>query len=369
MQNRSSLKKTPRKILIITMRHLGDVLLTTSLTHSLRNTFPDSQLDFLLFRNTQGMLEGNPDINHIISISQRPRLAEQGRLFQRLYRRYDMAVITQTGDRPLWYALLAAPFRIAVVPPKNQTGWWKRFLLQRWVEFDDHDTHTVLQNLKLLDSIDAPRCNKLIPPTSSQPLAEQLSSSLREREYAVLHPYPLRIYKRWTMAKWVEIGHFLHRSGLTVVLSGGPDQAEGNYLSLLHRQLPADTINLAGKISLAQLSDIIKGAEIFIGPDTGTTHLAAASGIPVIAIFGPTNPVKWAPWPYAYQGRENPFRRIGSQRVNNIFLIQGEGDCVPCDLEGCERHRDSHSKCLDELPARKVIQAIGKALQSNTKNT
>lgn len=359
MKNHSPVKKPPRKILIITMRHLGDVLLSTPLVHSLRKSFPDAQLDFLLFRSTSGMLEGNPDIDHIISVSQRPGFTEILQLCKRLFRRYDIAITTQTGDRPFWFAFLAAPMRIAVVPSKSQTGWWKRFLLQHWLEFDDHDTHTVLQNLKLLEPLSAMRCYNVIPPTSNRSLPLQLQRG----SYAVIHPYPLRVYKRWTMKGWIEIANFLRQAGLQLVLSGGPAPEEHAYIAQLHRQLPADTHNLAGQTSLAQLSDIIAGARIFIGPDTGTTHLAAATGIPVIAIYGPTNPVKWAPWPVDYESRHNPFQRVGSQQVNNILLIQGEGDCVPCDLEGCDRHRDSHSKCLDELCAGRVIQAVREALQ------
>jgi heptosyltransferase-3 len=46
-----------------------------------------------------------------------------------------------------------------------------------------------------------------------------------------------------------------------------------------------------------------------------------------------------------------------------VYLIQGNGDCVPCDLEGCERHRQSRSECLDQLPVKRVIEAIRQALQ------
>jgi len=109
------------------MRYLGDVLLTTPLLHSLRQAYPDAQLDVLVFRNTASMLEGNPDISHIITTPNRPKLHDYWQLFRQLFRRYDLAIATQAGDRPFLYTLLAAPLRVAVVPPKNTTGWWKRF--------------------------------------------------------------------------------------------------------------------------------------------------------------------------------------------------------------------------------------------------
>jgi len=332
------------------MRYLGDVLLTTPLLHSLKQAYPDAQLDVLVYRNTAGMLEGNPDIDHIITTPNRPKFADYWHLLRQLFRRYDLAIATQAGDRPFLYTLLAAPLRVAVVPPKNTTGWWKRFFVQRWTEFDDN-THTVLQHLKLMDLIDVPSIFTLIPPqiSDTRQLAEQFPFLAYNTGYAVLHTYPQWTYKQWTVEGWVEVGLYLNKLGVKVVLSGGTAQEEIDYVGNIQRQLSEDTINLAGQVSLAQLAHIIAQAKLYIGPDTGITHLAAATGIPVIALYGPTNPVKWAPFPYGYHANVNPFDKKGNQHVNNVYFVQGEGDCVPCDLEGCDRYQQSHSRCLDNL--------------------
>jgi heptosyltransferase-3 len=86
--------------------------------------------------------------------------------------------------------------------------------------------------------------------------------------------------------------------------------------------------------------------------------LAAAVGTPTVALFGPSNPVKWGPWPKGYAEGRDPYRLKGTQRVNNVVLLQGEGDCVPCMQEGCDRHNGSLSICLQNLPARRVIDAL-----------
>lgn len=346
----SSLQPKPGRILVIAMRYLGDVLLTTPLIRSLRQAYPDARLDVLVFRNTADMLEGNPDINHIITTPNRPGFADYRQLFRQLFRQYDLAIATQSGDRPFLYTLLAAPLRVAVVPQKNTTGWWKRFFVQRWTEFDGN-THTVLQHLKLLDLINVPRCFSLVPPQTgnTQQLTKRLPFLADNVHFAVLHTHPQWTYKQWTVEGWIEIGVYLKSLGLKLVLSGGPVQAEIDYVANIQRQLPEDTINLAGQVSLAQLAYIIAQAKLYIGPDTGITHLAAATGIPVIALFGPTNPVKWAPFPCGYQENANPFAQKGDQHVNNVYLAQGQAYCVPCDLEGCDRHQHSRSRCLDEL--------------------
>ncbi|WP_411727385.1 glycosyltransferase family 9 protein [Methyloglobulus sp.] len=348
------------------MRYLGDVLLITPLLRSIRSAYPDVQLDVLVFRNTAAMLEGNPDINSVITTPNRPKFADYIQLLPRLFRHYDLAMVTQTGDRPFLYSVLAAPFRIAVVPPRNTTGWWKRFFIQCWTEFDNIDTHTVLQNLKLTDMLGIARNYTLTPPQANpiEPLAKRFDFLAGDTGYVVLHMHPQWVYKRWTRESWIEIGHYLNKLGLKLIVSGGSAQKEKDYVAGIAAELPGDTVNIAGLVSLAQLAYIIAQARLFIGPDTGITHLAAATGIPVIALFGPTNPVKWGPWPKGFEQDINPFEKKGSQQVNNISLIQGEGDCVPCYLEGCDRHRLSRSHCLDTLSAQKVKQVIAATLHS-----
>ncbi len=359
MNKHINLSHTPNRILIIAMRHLGDVLLCTPLISSLQQAYPKSQIDVLVFNRTAPILAGNPDIANIISISNKPKLTESIQLTKQIFRRYDLAVITQTGDRPFLYAYLASHTRISLVPDRQSKAWWKRYFVAGWTEFDDIHTHTVLQFLKLMDVINKP---KVFPLTATA--EKELSPPLPFNKYAILHLYPLWTYKRWSSDGWKQVIHYLLSLNINVVLTGGPDNGEIVYVNNIHKQVPNKVINLAGKTSLGQLSRLIRQATLYIGPDTGTTHLASATGTPTIALFGPSNPTKWAPWPSNYDSDLNPFSQKGNQQVNNVYLIQGEGDCVPCRLEGCEQHRNSRSKCLDNLAASKVTRIIDQILSS-----
>jgi heptosyltransferase-3 len=95
------------------------------------------------------------------------------------------------------------------------------------------------------------------------------------------------------------------------------------------------------------------------------THIAAAAGIPVIALYGPSDPVKWGPWPAGYASAVNPWRRFGTQRVNNVTLMQGATACVPCLNEGCDRHIGSFSDCLQQLPSERVIAVLDAAMRTS----
>jgi heptosyltransferase-3 len=91
------------------------------------------------------------------------------------------------------------------------------------------------------------------------------------------------------------------------------------------------------------------------------THLAAASGCPTIALFGPTSPRLIGPWPPG--GLAKPWDHTGTiQRRGNVWVLQNPLPCLPCEKLGCEGHLDSYSRCLDELPVRLVLSAVDEAL-------
>src|SRR5437588_11434896 len=106
MSTSLNLPARPR-VLVITLRRLGDVLLTTPLIRSIRRGFPNGTVHVLLFRGCEGMLSGNPDIDEVITTAARPSLRETLSLAARLFRRYDLVVSTQAGDRPTLLAWLA----------------------------------------------------------------------------------------------------------------------------------------------------------------------------------------------------------------------------------------------------------------------
>jgi len=109
------------------------------------------------------------------------------------------------------------------------------------------------------------------------------------------------------------------------------------------------------------LTGLLANARVFIGPDTSITHLAAASGCPTVAIYGPTDPRLWGPWPIG--GLRTGWAASGTtQHRGNVWLVQNPLPCMPCQLEGCERRIGSYSACLDEMTPQHVIAAVELAL-------
>ncbi|TLY48027.1 MAG: glycosyltransferase family 9 protein [Gammaproteobacteria bacterium] len=349
-------KIPPGRLLIICTRRLGDVLLVTPLIRTFKQHWPQAEIDLLVFKGTESILNSNPDIENIISIEERPDFFQHCQLIKKIFRAYDLSVSTLTGDRSTLYAYFAANYRIGMVGD-DKSRWWKRCLLSKVVEFDSISTHTVLMNLRLAEILQLDPYSEIVIAWQEKDAHQVKQLVDMDKKLAILHLRPKFSYKEWTKEAWVNLANWLLRVGYTVVLTGDKTEPERTLAVELLDILPEGIINLVGYLSLNQLGYLLSKSKIYIGPDTVVTHMAAALGTPTLALFGPSNPVKWGPWPKAW-ALTNPFVRVGSQHRNNVYLMQGSGDCVPCFKEGCNRHIKSRSRCLEDLTAEQVIKKV-----------
>lgn len=344
--------------LIVCTRRIGDVLLATPVIRSLKTALPQLMIDILVFEGTQDIVSANADIRRVWTIAERPPIGTHLRLLRSIWRRYDVAISVLAGDRPTVHAWAAGRYRVGTLLADNKS-WWKRRLLHEWVPFDNLHTHTVVINLKLLLPLDIkPLGNPVVSWTheDDESLGHVLPQRGDARPYAVLHVSPKFAYKAWTVAGWIALGRWLIEQGLTVVVTG-VESAVTAYCAPIVQGLPG-AVNLVGRVTLPALGCLLSRAALYVGTDTAVSHMAAAVGAPSVVLFGPSNPVKWGPWPKDFPPTTpSPWRRQGSQRQGNVFLLQGEGACVPCLGEGCDRHIKSLSECLQRLPAHRVIRA------------
>ena len=350
--------QAPQRVIVVVTRRIGDVLLATPLIRSLKRAWPAARIDALVFSGTQGVLLGNPDLEQVHAVPERPALTTHAALLARLFRRYDLALSLVPGDRPTLYACLAGRRSIGLVI--DQPGQrWKQTLLDQWVPFDPINTHTVRAHLALADALGVPAVPQVVVSWRADDAAAVDGLLSKDcTPLAVLHPYPKFRYKMWHDQGWVEVARWLIDNGFRVALTGSPDADECAYVSAIARQLPESALNLSGQLTLGGTAALLARARFYVGPDTAITHMAAAAGVPTIALFGPSDPVKWGPWPNGHPAATNPWRRLGDQRNGNVRLIQGRAACAPCGHEGCERHIDSSSDCLLAITASAVINSI-----------
>lgn len=352
---------TPRRVLIVSLRFLGDALLSTPLAAAAKRQWPSCEVDMLVFRGCESMLEGNPDVDRVIAVDQRPGKWAQWRQLRASWNRYDLAFITQAGTRPFLYGWTAARRAVAPVSAERGKSWWKQALLWKHVPIAGP---RFLENEALLKAAGMDGAPAPTPPSAgldTAALSARVGADL-SRPYVVLHPSPRWRYKRWTDDGWrALIAHLLDK-GFVVMVTGGPGDDERGYLAQVLGDLKSPSlIPLPGRLSIGETADLIRAARLFVGVDTATTHVASATGTPTVAIFGPTDPAIWGPWP---RGDGFPYQRVASgQRRGNVLLLQNaELPCVPCQLEGCERHVDSRSDCLDRLAPARVIEEVDRVL-------
>lgn len=353
-------------MLVICTRRIGDVLLATSAVRALKLAHPQAAIDMLVFDGTQGVISANQDLRSVLVIAERPTLGQHLRLLRRIWRRYDLAVSLLSGDRPTLYAWAAGRTRAGTLAADDKNRW-KRTLLNRWVAFDNLSTHTVAMNLRVVEQIGVVQHAAPVVSWSAEDenvAANMLASLNSDKTFAVLHMSPKYAYKTWTASGWRQLAHWLHERGLVVLVAGGGSSEELRFINSLLVGFPENTVNLAGKLGLGALAYLLSRAALYAGTDTAVTHMAAALGVPTVALFGPSNPVKWGPWPRAFAGESSPWKMRGSGRVDNVWLVQGQTHCVPCLLEGCDRHIGSLSDCLQQLPASRVIAAAESLLEA-----
>jgi len=312
----------PKSVLVVSLRYFGDLLLTTPLIRAVARGFEGAAVDVLVTEGAGAVLEGNADVRNILTVATRPRLGESAALVRRLWRRYDLAVIAETGDRPHLYGFFAASRRAGLLAPEVLARWWK-----------------------------APRLD------------------VTRESYAVVNVAPRFRYKRWHVRGWCALFEWLHARGMRIVVSGGNAPEEREYVHEILAESAVPTIDIGGRLGFGETADLLRGAALYVGPDTATSHLAAACGTPSVVLFGPTDPRLWGPIPR--RGLATPYAAVAaSQRRGNVLLLQEPSlSCVPCQREGCERHRESFSACLDALTAASAIEAAQALLTRSAVST
>jgi heptosyltransferase-3 len=341
------------RILVITLRFFGDVLLSTPLIRTLKAGVAGSSVSALVFRGTEGILAGNPDLDEVIVMPHRRSGTEMAALLRRIWRRYDLAVPTHVGDRPMFFAWLAGRRRIGFVPDGGLGRFWKRTALDHALPRQP-ENHRVLELLRLAECLGLERRAEIVCPRAAADPQVAITGP-----YAVLHPSPMGRVRRWTDEGWRALARALAERGLTVVGTGGPGAAERAYLDGVWQG--AAITRLDGRLDWPGMAALLRHAAVYVGPDTSVTHLAAAAGCPTVALFGPINPAVIGPWPVG--GLERPWARAATiQRRGNVWVVQNPLPCLPCDKLGCEGHLESYSRCLDELPVQSVLTAVSQAL-------
>lgn len=302
-------------ILLIKLRHHGDVLLTTPVARALKEKFPTAQIDLLVYKGTEPLLKNNPDLRYIWSWNRELRgwksIWSHLRVFFQMRRqRYDWILhLSDQMQGALIAKLLARKGSVGIDYPRRQDIFWRSCFTHLVPLFPSNTHHTIEQNLALLTPLGIKSdeneavCRLEIDPVDRETVKKFLLKHHVTRSYLIVHPAARWVFKCWEDDRFAKvIEHFAHQ-GWPIILTSSPEKEEMAIVDkILKRGLTQfpHVISLAGQLTLGQLAALIDEGRLFLGVDSVPMHMAATLKKDTVALFGPSKVNEWHPWQTRY---------------------------------------------------------------------
>ncbi|MEW6416713.1 MAG: lipopolysaccharide heptosyltransferase II [Nitrospirota bacterium] len=353
MDIRKGLMKDPRKILIIKPSSLGDVVHSLPFLNALRTCFSKAEIHWVIAKGIEELLEGHPMINRfwIINKDAWKNIKNVGSTVKELKvlfwelknEHFDIVVDLQGLLRSgVITAATGAPVRVGFSEAREGS----RVFYTHKVK-GGKNIHAVDRYLKIAGFLGCDTSDICFPfpfynyNQSTSSIFHPSSLILHpSKDYAVLVPGARWKTKRWPPENFGELSSKLPLS--TVIVGSKKDTDIANKIVA---QSNGNSISLAGKTDLKELIEVMRGAKFVVSNDSGPMHIAAALGIPVFAIFGPTDPL-----------RTGPYRE-------GHTIIREDVSCAPCFKRTCK-----NIKCMNDLSVEKVYKIIKRKLALWTKS-
>lgn len=335
-----------KKILIVRVDRVGDIVLSTPSLRALRRALPDAKIDYLVQAKYARLLDSYEGWNEVVRWNDIDDAAERASLAKTLRARgYDAAVIGSTA--PVGYRVA----REAGIPIR--VGWRTKGLGHTLsAGFDDdrgaRDAHQVENNVKLLAPLGVFDPHPEFPFRATKTGRAQAEAFLAQagiapdEKFLVLHPGSFSPRVRWAPERFAEVAALALRAGLrTVLLGSGPTERAlvENIAGLCRESAGATPVLAVDAFDLEGLPAFLNRAHVFVGNSTGPLHIAASAGAWTFGVFGSRYPLDrhelWAPW--GERGR--------------VIETRGRPCCgMPWTCE------DMH--CLADIPASQAWEAV-----------
>lgn len=330
------LKKSPDKILIIKPSSLGDIVHSLPFLNVLREGFPKSEIHWVVARGLEGLLDGHPMINKLWIINKdewrrikniKATVKELRELFKSLRKEKFNLVIDLQGllRSGVLTAATRAPVRIGFGEAREGSSMFYTHRIK-----GGKDIHAVDRYLKVARFLGCDTFMVQFPfPLSFNFQLPTFNVQLPDG-YAVIIPGA-----RWQTKKWPakRFGELASRLPVRFLIVGGRSDIET--ADIVVKNSNGNAVSIAGSTGIKELIEVMRKAKFVVSNDSGPMHIAAALGVPVFAIFGPTNPKKTGPYGEGHT------------------IIRKELECSPCYKRRC-----SNVRCMDMIDAAIVTDII-----------
>ena len=333
------------KILIIKLRYIGDTLTLLPVVRAIKKERPDSHVAVMIYKGTEGILRYQKEIDEIILIDRKE--IKQSIFFKRLqnglktcidvYKKGVDIVIDLTGSDRSGLIAWATRARLRIGAPLGNL--WERFAYHELIEGNPQKEHIVdyqLASLKRLgfhtQEADA---TIIVPQEIEKRVREQWASAINSKPLIIIHPGARGSLRRWREERFAQVAdRLINTYHAHIVLIGGP--SEEDTLDQVEARMARKPAARTTSLPLIEVAALLKQAQLFIGNDTATGHIAAGVGTPHVILFGPTFPHLWAP------------------RGARGFSIFKSPDCCGCRQISCPK---KENPCMDWISAEEVWKA------------
>jgi predicted lipopolysaccharide heptosyltransferase III len=348
------------KILLVRLRLIGDVVLTTPMLRALRRRYPDAQITYLVEPAAVPIVRDNPHLTDLVVVPKRrglARLRDDLSIARRLRREaFDLVIDLHGGPRAAWFAW-ASGARTRIGYSIKGRSWMYSQIVQRTA--DEAPRHSVANQWDLLTPLGIPAPDPAHDPVEMADNPRAVASVARRlraagiegaHPLAVIHVSAGNPFRRWPRESFESLVIALAQRdpARRIILTSGPSDAQAvkAIADAARATLGplAHTVPELGEFDLAELRALVEQASVYIGGDTGPLHVAATTTTPIVALLGPTLAARSMPW------------RDGRWFAEAVDA--GALECRPCRQRTCA---PGDFRCLTRISAEQVAAATERA--------
>lgn len=340
MMTEMKFHKKINKILLIRPKRIGDIVMTTPALASLRERYPQAFITYLVEEPYKDLVEGNSDLDEIIAVPIPTKPQDFLKiLFQIRKNKFDAVVDFHGGPKAFLFALFSKT-RLRIGHKIKFKHIFYDVKIERKTK--DKPIHSVESFFKLVKALDV-KVNQIprlkLPPARNQETSRIFefikNNKLRENKIITLHIGAGSEFRQWDLKKLEQLAALLSEiPAASIVLVGGKED------QVLEKQLlkriSAPLYSLVGELNLRELRELISQSSLFIGPDSGPMHIAAATETPIVACFGPALSATFRPW------------------KASCMIIEKDYKCRPCRQKKCIY---GDFRCFQDIKPDEIYQA------------
>jgi len=340
-----------RRIVIIKLDHIGDVILSIPAIANLRAHFPQAHITMVVNSSSESVARYISHVDEVLCYDARffdksgsGKMLDLscGMRFAREMRKrgFDLIVDLRGGFASLLFAMIAGS--------KHRIDRGTYLVQRRSGRISSASEHEAEVNLDMLARAGIPiRFREMslglteADLTCADSLLGECGSIDSYPPVVIMHPGAPGSLKRWSVEKYAQLAcELVQEYNARIVLVGS--KGEKSITRSVATAVNGQAVDLSGQTTLGQLAAVLCRADLFIGNDSGPMHLAAACGAKVIGLFGPTSPQRFGPY------------------GDNCAVLRMETECSPCMREECKK---PEHRCIDSISVDDVMKIARQMIQ------